>query len=523
MAVLNLPLLAAGFSHGIFIITLIAVLLAFVLGVYFIATTAIGPGKGERSGRKGLARLWAHPVPETVKESPLSRAPYFKLDKGFDIRIQGAAVKEVVDYRPATYAVNPKDFIGISPIPKVEVEPGAEVKCGDVLFYDKKNPRIKYTAPVSGEVVAVNRGEKRSIEDIVILADQQVAYRDFGKQDLAGMSRDQVRESMLEAGLWPLLKQRPYNTLADIEENPRDIFISAFDSAPLAADLNFTMQGREQDFQAGIDALAKLTDGSVHLSLNAGDTPAPAFLNARNVKHFWFEGKHPAGNVGVQIHHINRIVKGDVVWTISAEDVAILGKFFREGIYDPVRVVALGGPELKAPKYYRTRAGAQVAEMLKDNLIQDHVRVISGNVLTGEQTDANQGHLRFFDNQLTVVEEGDKYELFGWLIPSYMRPSLSRTFPAALFPNYEHRVNTNTHGERRAFVETGQYEQVLPMDVYPVHLIKSILANDLDRMEGLGIYEVVEEDLALCEFVCTSKQPVQKILREGMEYLKEQV
>lgn len=178
---------------------------------------------------------------------------------------------------------------------------------------------------------------------------------------------------------------------------------------------------------------------------------------------------------------------------------------------------------MKSPKYYRTRAGAHVAEMLKDNLVQDHVRVISGNVLTGEQVDGSQGHLRFFDNQVTVVEEGDKYELFGWLIPSYMRPSLSRTFPAALFPNYEHRVNTNTHGERRAFVETGQYEQVLPMDVYPVHLIKSILANDLDRMEGLGIYEVVEEDLALCEFVCTSKQPVQKILREGMEYLKEQV
>jgi len=225
--------------------------------------------------------------------------------------------------------------------------------------------------------------------------------------------------------------------------------------------------------------------------------------------------------VGIQIHHIDPILKGDIVWTINPEELVTIGKYFTEGKYDPVVTVAVGGPVISNPAYFRTHIGASISGLINGNVEKENVRYVSGNVLTGKQIESN-GHLAFSSNQLTVLEEGDHYEMFGWLIPSYMRPSLSNTFPAAFVPNYEHDVNTNTHGEHRAFVVTGQYESVLPMNIYPQHLLKSIISNDLDKMEGLGIYEVVEEDLAICEFVCTSKQHVQQILREGIEYLKEQ-
>ncbi|MCP4123879.1 MAG: Na(+)-translocating NADH-quinone reductase subunit A [Bacteroidetes bacterium] len=461
--------------------------------------------------------------PKVVESTQLANAPYIKLKKGFDILIKGSPQKEISDYKATTFSINPKDFNGISPIPKVDVVVGDEVKAGDILFYDKKNPDVKYTAPVGGEVVEINRGAKRSIEDIVILADSSDSFKSFDVSGFESFSRADIVSHMLEAGLWPFLKQRPFNSLANFNEVPEGIYISSFDTSPMAVDYNVSLHGEDRNFQAGIDALSKLTDGSVHLSLKADGLPDSTFVNAKNVNHYWFEGKHPAGNVGIQIHHIKPIVKGDIVWTIGPEDVVTIGKYFLEGKFEPVRTVALGGPDVKKPQYFKTKLGASIAGMLKDNLNNEHVRVISGNVLTGKTIELEKGYLRFYDNQVSVIEEGDKYELFGWMAPHYMRPSLSRTLPAAYLKSYKHNVNTNTHGEHRAFVETGQYEQVLPMDLYPVHLIKSILANDLDKMEGLGIYEVVEEDLAICEFVCTSKQDVQQILRDGIEYLKEQI
>lgn len=528
----NLPMLAAGIDQAVFFFVLIAVLIVSILGLYFISDklvsfgteTFVPEGDGGRDGQVSLMdKLWKRPVSDVVVSSPLKHASYHKLKEGFDIKILGIPEPKIETYRASSYAVNPKDLIGISPIPKFEVEVGDEVKAGDVLFYDKKNPDVKYTAPVSGEVAAINRGAKRSIEDVVILADAKNTYKRFEVGNLELKPRERVIERLLESGMWPMIKQRPYNEIADHKATPKAIFISTFDSHPLAVDYNLTLEGSDRYFQAGIDALSKLTDGKIHLGLNAASEPATVFTEAKGVEHHWFEGRHPAGCVGIQIHHVDPILKGEIVWTIGPEDVVTIGKFFLEGVYDPVRTVALGGPDVLNPHYYKTHMGANVAGMLERNLEQDHVRVISGNVLTGKQVDHEKGHLGFFHNQVSVVEEGDKYEMFGWLIPSYMRPSLSKTFPAALFPDYEHRVNTNTHGEDRAFVVTGQYEQVLPMNLYPVHLLKSIIANDLDKMEGLGIYEVVEEDLAICEFVCTSKQPVQKTLRDGIEYLKEQM
>lgn len=450
-----------------------------------------------------------------------------KLRKGFDVNLFGKPETKLSKFSASTFAIKPPDFQGIKPIPKLVVEQGSEVKAGDPLFFDKPNPEIFYTAPVSGEVIAIRRGDKRSIAEIVILADNKISYKDFGKADPADSSRDKILNKLLESGLWPMLRQRPFNVLADPALTPKGIFISAFDTSPLSPDYNFIINGNEKEFQAGIDTLDKLCEGNVHLSLNGADKKIPeAFIKVERAQLHYFKGKHPAGNVGVQIHHIDPINKGEVVWTVNVQDVLNIGSLFLNGQVNMERTICIGGPDVIDPKYYKTILGANIEEMVKNNVAKNmDLRFISGNVLTGTQIEAN-GHLGYYDHQLTVIEEGNKSEFIGWLIPSYARPSMSRSFltgwlAAIGFPE-EYRANTNTHGEDRAFVMSGQYEQVVPMDIYPVHLLKSIMYEDIDQMEGLGIYEVVEEDFALCEFVCTSKTDVQEILREGLDLMNEQ-
>ena len=449
-----------------------------------------------------------------------------KLKRGLDIGIHGKAEKKLdTTFQASTYAIKPTDFFGIAPIPKLLVKEGDEVKAGDQLFYDKSMPDVFYTAPVSGEVVEIRRGAKRSIAEVVILGDKTIKYKSFSIGKVATLSKDKVVKLLKESGLWLTLKQRPFNLVADSNVIPKSIHISGFDSNPLAADYRFTLNGKKKEFQAGLDVLHQLTTGGVDVGLNADARTNEVIENARGINKHYFAGPHPAGNVGVQIHHINPINKGEVVWTINPNDVAIIGEFFLTGKVNMERIIAITGPEILHPRYIKTYAGASIENMIKDNLSNDHVRYISGSVLTGKKIEAN-GHLGFYDHSLTVIEEGDKYEFMGWLIPSYPRPSLSRTFWTGLLNamNIEntYSVNTNSHGEPRAFVVSGQYEQVLPMDIYPVQLLKSIMYNDLDKMEGLGIYELVEEDLALCEFVCTSKTEVQKVLREGLDYVKSQ-
>jgi len=445
------------------------------------------------------------------------------LQDGHDIILEGEAEKVFLPIHPTTFAVKPTDFIGMSPIPKVEVEPGAEVKAGDVLFYDKKRPDVKYVAPVSGEVVAVNRGEKRSIAEVVILADkEQTGFRSYDLPDL-NAPRETLVAFLLESGVWPMLRQRPYNVVADPLDIPKAIFISTFDSAPNAPDLNFIVAGKEAAFQKGLDVIGKLTDGMVHLGLDARgeEAPAVAFTQATGVEKTYYNGPHPSGNVGIQIHHTNPISANERVWTLGLQDVITIGKLFAEGRYDATRIVALTGAELENTGYVKTYIGANLENMVKGNLKNDHIRVVSGDVLSGKEL-ATNGHIGFYDDQVTVLEEGDEYEMFGWLLPLSPRPTVSKTYPNFLFPKYKFTPNTNTHGEKRAFVVTGQYEKVLPMDVYPQQLMKAILVNDYERMEGLGIYELSEEDVALCEFVCTSKQPVQNILRQGLDMMREQ-
>lgn len=518
----------SGSNYFLYVLVAVAVLIFFALVIQVANNLLAIEAKQVGANRNrvnysifpAFKELFAPKLPDYVGQEPVS-----VLSRGHDILLEGAPEEaEAHAIKSKTYAIQPPNFIGNYPIPKMLVEVGAEVKAGDPLFFDKGAPEIKYAAPVSGEVIAVNRGAKRSIAEVVILADSEVKSKTYEAFDLENGSREALVNYLAESGVWPMIRQRPFNVVPALADIPRDIFISTFDTAPLAPDLSIVVEGREAAFQKGLDVLNKLTPGTVFLGLNARNNTAPstAFTQAEGVEFHWFHGKHPAGNVGVQIHHIKPLASGDKVWTLGVQEVITLGALFLNQVFDTTRVVALTGDELKEPKYVHTYLGANLGDLLADNLKREEsIRIISGDVLTGAVK--NKEHfINFYDDQITVIEEGDYYEMFGWLIPVKPRPSISRTFPGFVFPDLKFKADTNTHGEERAFVVTGQYESVLPMDIYPQHLMKAILVNDFERMEGLGIHELVEEDIALCEFVCTSKQPLQQILREGLEVMREQ-
>lgn len=437
-----------------------------------------------------------------------------KLCKGLDIKLQGAAEKKTTVLGLAsTYAVLPLDFEGI--VPKMLVKVGDAVKAGTPLFFNKNNASVVFTSPVSGTVAAVVRGEKRRILAVEIAADSTIAYEEFGALDVKTATRDQIVELLLKSGLWTLLVQRPYGIIANPADMPKSIFVSAFDSAPLAPDYGYTLADDKQALQKGFEVLARLTEGKVHLSYNAKDA-APAFAG---VELHAFQGKHPAGNVGVQIHHIDPINKGEKVWTVGYADVAIIGRLFLTGKVDMTRTIAVTGAEVSAPAYVKVIAGAKLDSILNGNVAADaHARYISGNVLTGRNV-GKDGYLGYYANQITVIPEGDNYELLGWAMPRFSKFSVSRAYFSWLFPNRKYNLDTNLNGEERAFVVTGLYEKYLPMDVYPMHLLKAIMAADLDKMEALGIYEVVEEDFALCEFVDPSKTEMQQIIRNGINLM----
>ncbi|MEG0499862.1 MAG: Na(+)-translocating NADH-quinone reductase subunit A [Rikenellaceae bacterium] len=444
-----------------------------------------------------------------------------KLKKGLDISLVGRAEKVLEPLKESgIYALIPDDFHGVTP--KMLVQVGDKVKAGSAVFFDKYRPNLIFTSPVSGTVEAVNRGEKRKIMSITITTDRNHDYERFEVSGFAKMSPEQIKAQMLAAGLWPMIIQRPYGIIADEKDTPRSIHISLFDSAPLGVDMNYILENSADDFAKGIEVLNKLTNGGIHFGASPA-TSSQVMTIAGNVGEVTiFEGKHPAGLVGVQINNTHPINKGEVVWTIDAQNVAIIGRFFENGIVDMTRIVATCGSEVEKPHYHRIIMGASVASILGNNIKPQadggKVRIISGNVLTGIKT-SKDGYLSFYNNQLTVIPEGDKYEFLGWIAPRPNKFSFSKSYFSWLTPGKSYRLDTNTNGDERAYVMTGQYEEVFPMDIYPVYLIKAILAKDIDKMENLGIYEVTEEDFALCEFVCTSKIPVQKIIREGIDLM----
>ncbi len=448
---------------------------------------------------------------------------FIRLKKGFDINLAGKAAPKFADLeQPETFAIKPTDFHGVY-MPKMMVKEGDAVKAGSPLFHDKKHENIRFTAPVSGEVVEVKRGDKRKLLEVKILADKTVEYIQFSKysvSDILSLTREKALEQMLASGVWPNLMQRPFGTVADPAEKPKSIFISAFDSGPLAPDYGILFKGQEQYFQVGIDVLKKFTSGHVHVNVHSEREISSVFSQVKGVELNKFSGPHPSGCVGVQVHHLDPINKGDVVWTINPYGVIQIGKLFLNGIYDASRVVALAGSEVKTPQYYKTYTGASIKKMLANNLKQDHVRVVSGNVLTGTSI-SKEGYIGFFDHLVTVIPEGDYYEFLGWIKPTASKLSFHRAFGLFSFlnPKREFVLDSNYRGEPRAFVQTGTFEQVTPMDILPTYLLKSIIAEDYDEMEALGIYEVIEEDLALCEFVDVSKHSVQSIVREGIDLM----
>ncbi len=439
------------------------------------------------------------------------------LKKGFDIRIKGNAEKVLATTTdPVMFGVKPVDFPGL--IPKLNVRPGDKVQSGSPLFHDKLKPEILFTSPVSGTVLSVERGDRRKMLEVVVERSGSEKI-DFGKADPSALTREKIKEKLLVSGLWPAIRQRPYHVIAKPGDVPKAIFISGFDTAPLAPDYNFIMDNSpSKAFQTGITVLSKLTDGKVNLVLNGAVASSKVLSGAAGVEISMFTGPHPAGNVGIHIHHLDPINKGEKVWFVNIQDVTAIGTLFTEGIYKPERIIALTGSEVVHPQYYKVLSGSSVTPLVNGNVNQGNLRYISGNVLSGTKI-TSDGYLGYYDSQITVIPEGDHYEFFGWVTPGAKKFSFYRIFLSKLFPSRNFVLNTNLHGGERAFVLTGQYEKVVPMDIFPMQLFKAILAEDIDAMENLGIYEVAEEDFALCEFICPSKIEIQSIVRKGLDLM----
>lgn len=446
---------------------------------------------------------------------------HFKLKRGLDIRLSGAAEKQLEKApAPTTVALKPTDFPGLTP--KLSVKADAQVKAGDALFFDKYNPEILFTSPISGTVKAVNRGERRKILEVIVEADGKNESVSFTKADPAKLSKEEITGQLLKSGLWPFFKQRPYGTLAKPSDQPKNIFISGFDSAPIAPDYEFIFKDDVASIQTGINAISKLTDGKVYFGLS-GQVGNSIFSGLKNCETNTFSGPHPAGNVGIQIHKVAPVNKGEVVWTLPVQALVFIGRLFETGQLNKAKTIALAGSEVKAPKYVQTIQGASIDSIVAGKTKKEgNERIISGNVLTGTKVEADN-FLGFADQMITVIPEGDHYEFMGWAAPGFDKYSASKAFFSKLFPKKEYVLDANMNGGERAFVLSGQYEKFLPMDILPVFLLKSILANDIDKMEQLGIYEVIEEDLALCEYACTSKIKVQKILREGIDTMVKEL
>lgn len=443
---------------------------------------------------------------------------HIRLKRGLDIPLAGAAPAKIAEtVAPDLVAVKPTDFKGL--VPKMAVKEGDLVKAGQVLFVDKLRPEVRFCSPCSGSVQAVVRGDKRKLLAVVVKAGKEQESVKFDTVDCAKLDKQAMTEALLERGLWPMIKQRPYGIVANPADSPKGIFISALNTAPLAPDAEFIMQGQMESLQKGIDALGRLTSGKVYLSCKAGS----AFESLKGAEIYTFEGPHPAGNVGVQINHISPINKGEIVWTVDLVSLAAIGRCLATGSYDMTRLVAVTGPAAKEPAYVKAVQGISLASIGK-YAQGGNVRYVSGDVLTGENVGPD-GYLGYFDSQVTLLEEGDYYELLGWLKPLRLKKfSFSHLYWSWLAGKKKtYKLDTNTNGGPRAFVVSDVYGKVLPMDIYPVYLLKACLAKDIEKMENLGIYEVIEEDFALCEFVCPSKIEIQKIISDGIDLMLKEM
>ena len=443
-----------------------------------------------------------------------------KISKGVNINLKGAPVAEFTSIAPAKfYALMPSDFTRVTP--KLLVKPGDKVKAGDPLFFDKENPEMQFVSPVSGKVAAVNRGERRRVLSVVVESDGKFESVEYKAKDVLSLSADEIKADLLKAGLFGFVRQRPYDVIATPGDTPRAIYVSAFDSKPLAVDFEVALKGNEVDFQTGLDALSRIAP--VHLGI-CSDQKSTALNVAKNVKTTIFKGPHPAGNVGVQICHTAPVNKGEIVWTIGAEEVIFIGRFFNKGKVDFTRTIALVGSEVKNPAYSEAVLGAQITNLVAGRLENKYqLRVIDGNVLTGKVT-STDGFLGAFSNEVTVIPESmNDAEMLGWAMPRFGMYSTSRSYFSWLCPNRKYTIDARVKGGERHMIMSNEYDKVFPMDIYPEYLIKAIITGNIDKMEQLGIYEVAPEDFALCEFVDSSKLELQRIVREGLDKLRAEM
>ncbi|HRZ32217.1 MAG TPA: Na(+)-translocating NADH-quinone reductase subunit A [Flavobacterium sp.] len=443
-----------------------------------------------------------------------------RIKKGLDLKLVGEADSKVSAVpRSQVYSINPSDFHKVTP--KLVLKEGTEVKAGETIFYSKNDEAVKFASPVSGKIVEIRRGDKRVILEIRIQADAQDIFVDHGKKNPKEMTKEEVKAHLLASGCWPFIKQRPYDVIAHSNDTPKAIFVSGYSSAPLSADVEVALKDKVASFQAGIDALTKLTSGKVHLSVNG---KSDSILNRiSGVELHKVFGPHPAGNVGIQISKIDPINIGERVWVVAPQDVAIIGDLFLTGKFEANKVIALAGSEVANPQYYSVRICAQMKEIVSGKLASDNVRIISGDVLTGDKVNAD-GNLGYYANSVTVIPEGNYYRMFGWLPFSGIdKHSIQRTALSWLMPGKKYKADTNLNGEERAFVVTGEMEKLMPLDIYPMQLLKACLANDIEKMENLGIYEVAPEDFALIDYADTSKIEAQVIIREGLDLMINEV
>ena len=446
--------------------------------------------------------------------------PLYKIKKGLDIMLEGAAEQQLAVCPLAeTYAVKPADFNGI--VPKLAVKEGCSVKAGDPLFVDKATEKIAVVSPVSGTVKAIERGERRKLLRICIESDGKQDYKSFNAPDPEKASGEEVYALMLEAGMAAYLRQRPYDVIADPEQKPKSIFVSAFSTMPLAADFSFVAKGREGDFKMGIAALSRIAP--VYVGINPQQINSE-LLPITHAKVSVFSGPNPAGNVGVQINHIDPVNKGETVWTMGAEHVIMLGELFRTGKVNLTRRIAVAGSMITAPAYVETLIGAPMTSIIGDKIKgTGHVRIIGGNPLVGERSGMDD-YLGAFCTEVCAIPEGDDVnEAFGWIMPRLNQFSTSRSYFSWLFgKSKKYDLDCRIKGGERHIIMSGEYDRVFPMDIYAGYLIKAIITGDIDRQEALGIYEVAPEDFAVAEFVDSSKLELQKIVREGLDLLRKE-
>jgi len=444
-------------------------------------------------------------------------ANVIKLRKGLDIQLQGKAEETKIQLKSdGHYALVPDDFEGVTP--KVVVKEGDKVKAGDALFLNKQYPEVKFASPVSGTVREVVRGERRKVLCIKVDADAQQEFVDFGKKDVGSLTGEQVVNALLEAGLFGYINQLPYAVSTNPSVQPKAIFVSALRDKPLAADFEFEVKGQEQDFQTGLTALSKIA--KTYLGLGVGSS----LESVKNVDVNIFDGKCPAGNVGVQVNHLAPVNKGEVVWTIGDPTVVLfIGRLFNTGKVNLTRTVALCGSEINHPAYVDMLVGEELSTLLSNSYdASKSVRIINGNVLTGKPT-TKEGFLGAHTSEITVIPEGnDADEMLGWILPRLKQFSVNRSYFSWLCGKKQYALDARVKGGERHMIMSGEYDKVLPMDIYGEYLIKAIITGDIDRQEALGIYEVAPEDFALAEFVDSSKLELQRIVREGLNILRKE-